>query len=320
MTHFLALAPITVLIVAGVGGEAAYRDQFSGWAAELCSAARGVPNPPRVRVLTERLPEGGEGGPCQPVGRSTAETIRAELDAVPDPEAGLFLALIGHGSATTGRGPRFHLPGPDIAPEDLGGMLERFAGAPVTVAHLGSAAGAFVPALSAPGRVVIAASRAHEIHATRFAGHFVAAFASVEDGGGAADRDRDNRISALEAFEFARTETERAYRDAGLLMTEHPLLDDDGDGAGSGLPGSADASDGALAARTHPFGDPDRLLAGGEELRALVRERDDLAAQVDALRALRAEFEDEEDYFAQLEEILLRIAGIEERIATIRPD
>ncbi len=333
--NFLALAMLlaaasppgvpSVLIVAGVGGEPAYREQFSDWAARLCAAARGNPElpPPRVRILTERLPEEGTeaAGSCQPAGRSTAEVIRAELDAVPEPQAGLFLVLIGHGSAT-GRGARFHLPGPDISPGELEEMLARFDGAPVTVAHLGSAAGAFLPALSASGRVVLAASRAHEFHATRFPGHFVAAFAGTGDDA-AADRNRDNRISVLEAFEFARTATEREYRDAGLLMTEHALLDDDGDGVGSDLPGSADSTDGSLAARIHPFGDPDRNLAAAttpetaEAIRGLVRERDELAARVDTLRAIREEF-DEEEYFARLEELLLRIADVEDRIAALR--
>ncbi len=306
----------SVLIVAGVGGDATYRERFAGWAGELCRAAFGNgETPPRVRVLLERVPEKGvPDSPCEPAGRSTSEMIRSELQAAPDPEAGLFLLLIGHGSVT-GQGARFHLPGPDISPEALDAMLARFEGAPVTVAHLGSASGAFLPALSAPGRVVLAASREHETGATRFAGHFVRAF-SASGENAAADRNRDGRISILEAFEFARVGTEREYRDAGLLMTEHPLLDDDGDGVGSDLPGSAEAADGALAARTHPFGEPDRIGAS-EELRERIRERDELVARVDALRAIREEFE-EAEYFDRLEALLLRIAELGEQIAALR--
>ncbi len=299
------LAQATVLIVAGVGADPRYKERFAGWAEELCAAARAQPNPPVVRVLAERVPD--EPRPCLADGRSTAAGIRAEIDAVADPAGGLFLVLIGHGSAT-GRGARFHLPGPDVGPEDLGGMLGRFDGAPVTVAHLGSAAAAFLPALAAPGRVLVAASREHESGATRFAGHFVEAFSS-SDADAAADRNRDSRISVLEAFEFARAGTEREYRDAGLLQTEHAVLDDDGDGVGG-------ESDGALAARRLPFGDPE-LAAAGEDLRRMIQERDALAARVDTLRALRDDFE-EDEYFAQLEELLLRIAEIGDRIEELQ--
>ena len=175
----------------------------------------------------------------------------------------------------------------------------------MTVAHLGSASGAFVPALSAPGRVILAASAAHETNETRFAEHFIAAF-SNEDSGGGADRNKDGRLSALEAFDFARLGVEREYDERGLLRTEHPLLDDNGDGVGSLDPAAAPGSDGVLAARRS-------LLfrtaeAAGEaapegadpELRALIAERDELAARVDALREVR-ESMDEEAYLAELE-------------------
>src|SRR5690606_22674944 len=80
-----------------------------------------------------------------------------------------------------------------------------------------------------------------ETNETRFGGHFVRAFA-----GEGADADRDGRVSMLEAFDFARREVEREYREAGNLLTEHALLDDDGDGKGSREP-AARSGDGSLA-------------------------------------------------------------------------
>ena len=318
-----------LLVVAGVGGTPEHRERFSAWARDLCAAAISAPGPRRVLVLLEREGEpADEADPCAPGGRSTLEEIGrriAEAGGAPGAAEGLFVVLIGHGSGganTGGREARFNLPGPDLTPAELARMLDAVSAGPVTVAHLGSASGAFVPALSAPGRVILAASAAHETNETRFAEHFIAAF-SNDDSGGGADRNKDGRLSALEAFDFARLGVEREYDERGLLRTEHPLLDDNGDGVGSLDPATAPGSDGVLAARRS-------LLfrtaeAAGEaapegadpELRALIAERDELAARVDALREVR-ESMDEEAYLAELETLLLRIAEIAERIAAIR--
>ena len=69
----------------------------------------------------------------------------------------------------------------------------------------------------------------------------VAAFA--DEG---ADTDKDERVSLLEAFDYARLEVARVYESDNRLLTEHALLDDNGDGAGSTAP-SPDSADGAAA-------------------------------------------------------------------------
>lgn len=330
----------TLVVVAGVGGDPERRARFRGWAQDLCLAAAGFPWPVVTRLLVERpgdLSEatstphspgasGGAGG-CVPAGRSTRDELAALLGetaaALPagDP---LLLVLIGHGSGGGGSGgeARFNLPGPDLTPADLARMLEDFDGHPVTVAHLGSAAGGFLPALSAPGRILLAASRAHETNETRFARHFIAAFEGSAAGGGAAgDRNRDGRLSALEVFDYARAAAEREYAEEGLLRTEHPLLDDDGDGEGAAEPAAVPGSDGVFAARTALLF-PASGLAGtddgaSETERRLAAERDALAARVDALRAAR-EGMGEDEYFAELERLLLELAGINERLRALR--
>lgn len=307
-----------LVIVAGVGGSPEHRERFSGWARDLCAAALATPVPARVRVLVERLPAEGEpGDPCAPAGRSTEEALAREIEAAGGTEgagAGLFLILIGHGSA--GGTPRFQLPGPDLSPERLGELLERSGAEPVTVAHLGSASGAFVPVLSGPGRVVLTATRANETNETRFPRHFIAALAGDEG-----DRDKDGRLSALEVFDFARRGVEREYEQEGLLRTEHPLLDDNGDGLGSLEPEAAAGTDGVLARRRVLLVRSAEAVADSSgdtpEIRRLIAERDELASRVDALRDTR-EGMDEETYLAELEALLLQIAELAERIAALR--
>lgn len=312
-----------LLIVAGVGGSPEHRERFAGWAQAVCRAALRTPRPPRVEVLLERPGDHDDAGVCAPVAASRKEHIAARLDAG-RAAAKLLVVLIGHGSRAPDA--RFNLPGPDLSPEDLAGMLDGSAGE-VVVAHLGSASGAFVPALSAPRRVILTAASASEANETRFPGHFVAALTADGEGGGAdwdADRNKDGLLSALEVFDFARGAVEREYEEAGLLRTEHPLLDDNGDGEGSREPETAPGKDGILAARTALFvlaaeADPDSDLPaeGGEELAALIAERDELAARVDALREARGGL-DEETYLNELEELLLEIARLGERIAALR--
>ena len=302
-----------LVIVAGVGGTPEHRERFSGWARDLCAAALQSPAPGRVRVLVERLPEEGEpGDPCAPAARSTQEELARELEAARG--AGLVLVLIGHGSA--GASPRFQLPGPDLSPERLGEILNGLGSGPVTVAHLGSAAGAFLPALAGPERVVLAATRANETNETRFPRHFIAALAGDEG-----DRNKDGRLSILEAFDFARRGVEREYEREGLLRTEHALLDDNGDGIGSLEPEMAAGMDGVLAGRRALLVRSAEAVtdrsADTPEIRRLVAERDALAARVDALREAREGME-EETYLGELETLLLQIAELAERIAALR--
>ena len=305
-----------LVIVAGVGGTPEHRERFTLWATELCAAAVTAPGAGEVRVLVERPPaEPPPEGPCAPRGRSTREEVAREIRAAVTPAgAGLVLVLIGHGAA--GSSPRFQLPGPDLSPEHLSEILADVGAGAVTVAHLGSAAGAFLPALSGPGRVLLAASRATETIETRFPRHFVAAFAGDD-----ADTDKDGQLSALEAFDFARREVEREYEREGLIRTEHALLDDNGDGVGSFEPEMAPGGDGVLAGRRPLlFRTREAVLAGGveaPEIRRLVAERDGLAARVDALREVRGSMA-EEAYFAELEALLLQIAELSERISALR--
>ena len=68
------------------------------------------------------------------------------------------------------------------------------------------------------------------------------------DLGDAADINKDGRISLLEAFNFTRQEVARVYERDGLLLTEHAMLDDNGDGQGSEEPDPiAVGADGRIA-------------------------------------------------------------------------
>jgi hypothetical protein len=153
----------------------------------------------------------------------------------------------------------------------------------VVFVNAASASGDFVGALAAPGRIVVTATRsALERNETVFAEHFVRGLASM-----AADGDKDGRVSALEAFAYAKREVVRAYESGNRLLTEHAQLGD------TGL--AASVTFGRTAAA------PDPRVAG------LVAERRALEARVVELRNRKTTM-DSTVYERELERLLLEIA------------
>jgi len=178
-------------------------------------------------------------------GRSTKENVESALRVMAGGVRAndeVLILLIGHGSYQ-GEESRFSLPGPDMTPQDFATALSWFPTQSIALVNTTSASGEFVQALSGERRTIITATRSpFERNETVFCHYFVEAF--TEDG---ADVDHDERLSVLEAFEYARNEVARHYESENRLLTEHAVLDDNGDGEGSSEPDPG-TSDGNLAA------------------------------------------------------------------------
>ncbi len=219
----------------------------------------------------------------------------------------MIIVLIGHGASATG-GARFNLPGPDLTAPEFGALIGKLAACQVVFVNTASASGGFIAALSGPNRVVITATRTEgERNQARFGEYFAEAMASEE-----ADADKDGRVSMLEAFEFAKRRVEELYKRDGQLLTEHALLDDNGDGVAAEAAGQPGA-DGALA-RSIFLASGERaaeLLAGSAdpELRALVARRISVEEQIAVLRAAKDKME-AADYDRQLEQLAIELARI----------
>jgi hypothetical protein len=188
---------------------------------------------------------------------------------------------------------------------DFARLLDSLPTQKVVFVNAASSSGDFIAALSGPNRAVITATRSgHEKNETIFARFFVEAYA-----GDGADADKDERVSVLEAFNFARREVARLYESDGLLLTEHALLDDDADGEGSAEPEPLSGGEGRLA-RT-------LFLTGGAtltgqaptdpRLAALYEEKRSLEEDIAALRQ-RKEKLDTETYERELERLLVDLA------------
>jgi hypothetical protein len=301
-----------LVVISGLGGEPGYRELFHEMGSSLVQAARDRFAVPGEHILffAER-PERD----ASITGKSTKDNVEsafARIAASIEPDARLFVVLIGHGSAQGGAS-RFNLPGPDMTAADFAAVLARFPTQEIVFANLTSASGGFLPALSGPRRTIITATKSGtERNETLFGGHFVAAL--VDDG---ADTDKDDRVSVLEAFDYARREVIRTYERENRLRTEHAQLDDNGDGVGSQEPDPQNG-DGAVAGAQFLAATRPGIAATATDdpaLAALYAERLDLNRDIAALRLRKAELAPDA-YERELERLLLALARANRAIRT----
>jgi hypothetical protein len=303
-------AQTRVIIVTGASGEAKYAASFHATASALVDALvtkHGVTSDD-VTYLAE--------DPARDTARIDGKSSKEEVARAISRVAGraragdrVLLVLIGHGSHA-GSDSRFNLPGPDLTAAALGVMLEPLSAMQVAVVNAASASGDFLPALSAKNRVVVTATKSsYERNETLFPRYFVAAFTTP-----GADTDKDERVSLLEAFVYAKREVARVYETDTRLPTEHAMLDDDGDRRGSPEPDPR-TGDGSLARRFIVGGATAASSAaastpGGN---ALVAKKARLETQVDSLRR-RKDTMAAEAYERELERLLVELAQVSQAI------
>lgn len=276
------VAAMQVLVVGGLGGDAQFEARFGQWSSEVARGmATAAGSPDRVTLLA------GEAARREAI-EQHLRRLATQLVAG-DP---FVLVLLGHGSYD-GSEYRFNIPGPDITGSQLLALLDRLpAGVPQLVVNATSASGAITERWQKPGRIVVTATRSGgERVATRFGGFWAEALA--DEG---ADLDRDGRITAQEAYDFAVRKVADAYQADAAVATEHARI------AGEG------AADFVVAR----LGE-EALFASDRVLAALQQEQDEAQRSVDALRAQKAQLE-QDDYYARLEPLLLDMARIGVRI------
>jgi hypothetical protein len=306
-----------VLMVVGLGGEPRFRTMFHEWATTILDAATDRFDVPAERqiYLGERI----DLDPERIQATSTRENVRDAIETLAaTSRAGdrVLVILIGHGTGQ-GADARLNLPGPDPSAADWAEKLTALEGRRLAVVNTASASGDFIPQLTGPDRVIVTATRSgRELNETVFGRYFADAFRSPE-----ADLDKDGDVSLLEAFEYARQEVARFYREENRIQTEFALLDDDGDGVGSRAPG-VDGADGERASQFR-FGNAQsqaRAGAGGgavnPALVPLLERRRAIEDQISALRAIR-ETLPESEYERRLEDLLVELALVAREIRAV---
>jgi hypothetical protein len=289
----------TLFVVVGAAGEEEFGQNFSRWSARWESAGQQA----GAAVATFGLKTNAAA--------ADRELLQQAMADEPKEGTGEFwLVLIGHGTFD-GREAKFNLRGPDLSAADLAEWLKPFR-RPVAVIDAASASAPFVNKLSATNRVIITATRSGaEVNYARFGQYLSEAIADP-----AADLDKDGQTSLLEAFLTASRRVAEFYSTEGRMMTEHALLDDNGDSLGTpadwfrGTRAVKSAKDGAPldGFRAHQFhlvrSEAERQLSA--EVRA---RRDALEVAVAKLREQKRQ-QAEDDYYQKLETLLLELARL----------
>jgi hypothetical protein len=293
------------VIVTGIPGEPRFAESFHTQAITLAQALvqqHGVPRK-QVTILA--------ADPARDPSWITAKATKAEVSKAlarvglaASPDDRVMLVLIGHGSGS-GATSRINISGPDLTAAELARELAPLAPRTIAVVNAASAGGDFAKVLAGENRIVITATASsQERNETIFAEHFVAAFA-----GDAADADKDDRISLLEAYRYAQREVVRVYERDNRLLTEHARLEDDGDGRGTAAP-DGEQGDGMLARRFAFGGGAVAVRAESDTvLAALLRERGTLERKIEVLRARKDSMETA-TYERELEALLVRLAEV----------
>jgi hypothetical protein len=285
------------LTIAGLGGEPEYEQRFTGWAKDIDKLLKAAEPNAKVETL---------------VGTSATKTlVQAKLaefarDAKPDDS--VIVMLIGHGSFDEADY-KFNLPGPDMTGTELANLLDKIPSKHQLVVNMTSASGGSIVSLEKPGRVVVTATKSGtEKNATYFARYWVEALRDP-----AADTDKNEVITALEAFKYAEQKTANFFTTQNRIATEHPLIEDTGKGDGVKTP-SPENGQGLVAghfALVH-LGAVSAQINNPEKLKLLKR-KEELEQSIDELKYKKASM-DVGEYRKQLAALLVELAKTQEAL------
>jgi hypothetical protein len=267
-------------IVAGLGGEPEYEQRFREQAAAIAEAAKKASDPGQVVVLT------GEQARRDSVRREFQEfasKIKANDSAT--------VVLIGHGSYD-GEEYRFNVPGADITGAELGQLFQKMPAKQQLIVNATSSSGATIEQWQRPERVVITATKSGgERTATRFAQFWSQAVSSD-----AADVNKDEVVTAAEAFDYANRQVAASYKTEVALATEHARI------AGENTSAFAVARIGSSA-----------LSSSDPEVAALLAQRGQIELDLDGVKGRKAALS-QDQYYDELEGVLVKLALLQKQI------
>ncbi len=292
-----AHADVYFVNVAGLGGEPDYEQRFTALAADL-----------------DRITRAG-GAAAHVVTLSGAQATREHLQQALLDVAGaahaedvLVVTLVGHGSFD-GTQYKFNLPGPDVSAEQLAAWCDKIASTRQLIVNTTSASGGAVKALQRHDRVVIAATKTGtEKNATVFARYWVEA---LQDPG--ADTDKNQIITALEAFQYATRKSAAFYETEKRLATEHAVFEEGGHSAPvRDAAANADAGRMLASFALVRLG-ADAQLGNDPAKLALLKQKEQLEQRIDLLKYQRAAMSSD-DYRAQLSQALVALAKVQQEL------
>ncbi len=290
-----ARATTFYVTITGLGGEPDYDQRFHMWAEDIDGSLKKAGGD--SNVITLQAP--------------TREQIRAKMNELTrqvKPGDAFVLMLIGHG-AYDGVEYKFNIPGPDITGAELASLLDHIPATRQLVVNMTSSSGGSIESLRRPNRIVVCATKTGtEKNATVFARYWAEALRDP-----AADTDKNESISALEAFRYAQRKTGESFDTQKRLATEHAVLEDTGKGEGERVP-SAENGEGKLA---NTFAvvrlGANAAAARDPEKRPLLEQKEHLEQAIDKLKYEKAAMPADQ-YKKQLTQLLIELAKVQEAL------
>jgi hypothetical protein len=299
------------ILIAGASGDPDLKAAYLKELKDLRSILEGPMGFPKNQILV--LSEEPSKDPGMIEHKSTREalqTVCRDLAARVKKEDLVFVFIEGHGDYD-GKVYKLNLVGnPDPPAEELASMLYSIPAQRFVIVNATNCSGGSIPALSRKGTVLVASTKSGmEKNQANLGPYFIDAFKN-----NAADSDKNGRVSIMEAFSYASRSVEDYYKNEGSIQTEHPVLDDNGDGQAQNNPSPENGE--GLIARTAFL---DRGISAAAlsnltpEQQKLASEARDLEAQINALKYAKKEMS-ESDYETKLEALLLRLAQINAKL------
>jgi len=292
-----ARAATYFVTIAGLGGEPDYEQRFTAAARDLDHILKTSGGDTHVYTLT------GANSTRQHIEDTLSQIARQSKS-----DDDFVLILIGHGTFD-GIEYKFNLPGPDVSASELAAWCDRIPAKRQLVVNTTSASGGSIAALDRPGRAVIAATKTGtEKNATVFARYWVEALRDPTS-----DVNKNDAISAIEAFDYAAAKTAAFYDSQKRLATEHAVFEDTGKHE-SVRAASAETGEGLflsnftlvrLGSAQKAFSDPAK--------RELLAKKEELEQRIDTLKYQKAAMAPD-DYTQQLTAALLELARVQEAI------
>jgi hypothetical protein len=283
--------------VAGLGGEPDYDQRFTAAAMDLDHILKSSAGDVHVFTLT-----GANSA------RPHIEETLTQVSRQAKPDDDFVLILIGHGTFD-GVEYKFNLPGPDVSAAELAAWCDRIPAKRQLIVNTTSASGGSIAAFDRPGRAVIAATKSGtEKNATIFARYWVEALRDPTS-----DVNKNDAISAIEAFGYASAKTAAFYDSQKRLATEHAVFEDTGKHE-SVHAASTETGEGLflsnftlvrLGAAQKAFADPAK--------RDLLAKKEDLEQTIDKLKYQKAAMAPD-DYKRQLTDALVELARVQAEI------
>lgn len=288
------------LVVTGASGGPQYAEKYDEWRSSFVQLLQGPLGyaEDHVLVLAEEEFAGAQ--------RATRENVRsaiADIRTRATKDDVVLVVLVGHGSGADTGDAKFNLVGPDLTAREWADLLRPLPGRLVFI-NAASGSFPFIEELSARNHVVVTANdSAAQTFETVFPQFLTAALKDES-----ADLDKNGRISVWEAFTFISARVKGWFDQRTQLATEHPMLDDDGDGVGRLV--DDQGPDGMLARITYLQSDVPIEDTGNPETTAMLRRRAELHTQLEELRARKSTMSPD-DYDNALEKLLLELARID---------